>query len=150
MSTIKLASILSLIAVMQCCAEEPSALQKRLIGHWIGERNPKFHSYYAQSRRMVERADLAEPGFTMMDYRVWDEWSELRTLVLTVNDNVQLQTSTLVITFSEDWKTAMCREKNATGWGRSFRIKRLDDRTYPAKLPDKLRLMDSEIGQGEE
>jgi len=149
--------LLFIALILICCSQSVraedarlSALQKQLIGHWVSDRNAKIHSYYSPTRRMLEN-DIpnSDAAFVMMDFRVWDEWPELRTIILTVNENAQAPTM-LLITFSEDGKTALYREKSPTAWSRTIRIRRVDDKTHPAKLPEKLKLLDADSGNGQD
>jgi len=129
---------------------EPSALQKKLIGHWIAEKDPKLNFYFSPRRRLVDR-DIpnSDAQFSMTDYQVYDEWPDLRTIVLTVSISEGTQVpAQLVITFSEAGQSAVCREKSGNAWSKSFRLVRIDERTYPAKMPEKLKILDLDSGVG--
>ena len=152
MRFMKLAILWAAICAASITAQDaaPSALQKKLIGHWIAEKDNKLHTYYSQKLRLMDR-DIAnsDARFDMTDYQVWDEWPELRTIIISMSIGEATQVPVLiVITFSEDGQSAVCREKSLTAWSKSFRIQRVDDKTHPSKIPEKIKILDLDSGVG--
>lgn len=130
---------------------QPTELQQLLIGHWVAAKDSKMHTYYSINRRLVDR-DIpnSDARFEMSDYQIWDEWPDLRTIVLSVSISEGTQVPVLlVITLGEDGRTAVCREKSLAGWSKSIKIIRVDNNTHPTKLPEKLKILDVDSGVAE-
>ena len=128
--------------------EAPSPLQKQLMGHWVADRDSHLHTYFSRRGRIFENSHPDnDASLAMMDYNVWDEWPESRTIVVVLDDGTH-GLVTHVITFSEDGKFATVREKSAGNWTKAYKIRRMDDKTHPVTLPIKLKLIDTEHGLG--
>ncbi len=153
MTASKLALLLLLLISFAASAQnvEPSALQKKLVGHWVTAKDAKLHSYFSLQRRYVDRDIPSDDAtFTMNDYQVFDEWPDLHTIIIEVNENTIFDVM-LVITFSDDGKSATCREKTTKGWTDAYRLVRVDDKTHPSKMPERIKITDLEhaLGSGQ-
>lgn len=126
----------------------PSALQKKLIGHWVADKDSHVHTYFTRRGRLFQNDHPdSDAALSMQDYQVWDEWPELHTIVLVLDDATRPPV-VLAITFSEDGKFANVREKNTNGWAKAFKLRRMDDKTHPVTMPAKLKILDAEHGLG--
>ena len=129
-------------------AEEPgpSPLHKMLMGHWIADKDSHLHFYYSQRRRVFENNHPdSDAALSIAEYQLWDEWPETRTVVLAFDDGTH-GLVILVISFSEDGKSANLREKTTAGWTKAFKLRRMDDKTHPVAIPVKLKVLDMENG----
>jgi hypothetical protein len=144
--------LLPLTVFLSAHAEESTPLQKQLIGHWVADKDSHLHTYFSNKRRIVENSvQDSDAALSLREYVVWDEWPELRTIVLSIDEGMHEgnhEPLLLVITLSEDGKSANVREKTGATWGKVYRVRREDDRTYPRSLPVKLKILDMEHGLG--
>jgi len=150
--TLPLILLTLLVSTAAVIAQETTPLQKQLIGHWVADKDSHLHTYFSNKRRIVENSvQDNDASLSLREYVVWDEWPELRTIVLSIDEGMHegnYEPLLLVITLSEDGKSANVREKTGAAWGKVYRVRREDDRTYPRSLPVKLKILDMEHGLG--